>query len=140
MTARSLDQRRAEHALGRIRKRQAHPKKSNYLAYAKALPASILQNGFGQAMATLRAAAKSGDGNDPHLLLYEDVRDWLCGDDEDAPYRNELDLLEAIVCSDQRTYLLAHAEAQSYLGWLKKFAAAWLRPSLKPSSEEDDNG
>ncbi len=136
MTARSLDQRRAAHALGRIRKRQAHPKQSDYLAYVKALPASILQNGFGQAMATLRAAAKSEDRSDPHLLLYQDVQDWLCGGDEDAPYRNARDLFEAIVGNDQRTYLRAHAEAQSYLDWLKKFAAAWLKPSPKQSSEE----
>ncbi len=130
MTTRSLDQRRAAHALSRVRKRQAHPKQSDYLAYVKALPASILQNGFGQAMATLRAAAKPGDGGDPHLLLYQDVQDWLCGDDEDAPYRNTQELLEAIVGNDQRTYLRAHAEAQSYLGWLKKFAAAWLTSPL----------
>ena len=127
MTGSSLDQRRAEHALTKIKKRREHPRQSDYLSYAKALPASILQNGLGQAMATLLAAAKSE--KDPHFLLYRDVEDWLCGDDEDAPYRGcrDMGLLETIVKKDQRHYLRAHTEAQSYLDWLKKLAAAYLK-------------
>ncbi len=125
MTNQSLDQRRAGHALNRVKERQALGKKSEYLSYAKALPATIQQNGLGQAMATLLATAK-GNEMDPHALLYQDLQSWLCGDDEDASYRNKKDLLQAITRNDQQHYLRAQAESQQYLSWLKKFATAYL--------------
>lgn len=126
MSPLSLEQRRARHALHRIKQRQNEDNQSDYLSYAKALPASIQQNGLGQALATLLAAAKGRQG-DPHHLLYADVQDWLCGDDDDAPYRNARDLFAAITGNGQRHYLHAQDEAQAYLNWLKKFAAAYLQ-------------
>lgn len=120
----SLDQRRAKHALKCIKTRQKDgTKQLDYLSYVKALPATILQNGLGQAMATLRA--KRGNKNDPHCRLYEDVQSWLCSGDEDSTFPKG-DLLEAITSNDQQHYLKAQAEAQAYLIWLKKFAAAFL--------------
>lgn len=128
----SLDQRRAKHALERIKTRQGDDtKQSDYLSYVKALPATILQNGLGQAMATLLAAAK-GKENDPHHRLYQDVQSWLCGGDQESPFpkrgdQNSIEeLIEEITKSDQQCYLKAQAEAQAYLIWLKKFAAAFL--------------
>ena len=123
----SLDQRRAKHALKcvkKIKRELESPQQSLYMSYAKALPATILQNGLGQAMATLRA--KGGDKNDPHRRLYEDVQSWLCGGDEESPFPDKEDLLKAITQNDQQHYLKAQAEAQAYLVWLKKFAAAFL--------------
>jgi CRISPR-associated protein Cmr5 len=131
----SLDQRRAKHALERIKRQRANAKQSEYLSYAKALPASIQQNGLGQALATLLAAAKNNH-HDPHYLLFADIQDWLCGDDDDAPYRNARDLLAAITCNDQQHYLHAHDEAQGYLNWLKKFSAAYL-DTKTPKSKTD---
>ena len=126
----SLDQRRAKHALKRIKTRQGDgTKQSDYLSYVKALPATILQNGLGQAMATLLAAAK-GKENDPHQHLYKDVQSWLCSDNEDATF-SKGDLLEAITSNDQQHYLKAQAEAQAYLIWLKKFAAAFLQENTR---------
>lgn len=125
MNPSSLDQRRANHALHRIKQRQKEHKQPDYLSYVKALPASIQQNGLGQALATLLAAAK-GDQRDPHHRLFSDVQDWLCGDDDDAPYRNARDLFAAITENGQQHYLHAQDEAQAYLNWLKKFAAAYL--------------
>ena len=119
----SLDQRRAQHALRCIKNRENDAKQSDYLSYVKALPATILQNGLGQAMATLLAAAK---GKDAHYCLYEDVQSWLCGGDKESHFSNQTDLLEAITSNDQQHYLKAQAEAQAYLIWLKKFAAAFL--------------
>ncbi len=134
MTEQSLDQRRAKHALDRIKEQQNRPKQaeSEYLSYVKALPATILQNGLGQAMATLLAATKGKDvnekKNDPHYQLYNDVQSWLCGGYEDAPFSNG-DLLQAITENDQRHYLRAQTEAQAYIIWLKKFAATYLKDS-----------
>lgn len=130
MRSQNLDQRRAAHALKRVKGRVFMDKKSEYLSYAKALPASILQNGLGQALATLLAAAK-GNETDPHARLYQDLQNWLCSNEEDAPYRNEKDLLQAITSNDQQSYLSAQAESQQYLSWLKKFAAAYLS-DMKP--------
>lgn len=124
----SLDQRRAKHALKCVKKIKSElesPQQLLYMSYAKALPATILQNGLGQAMATLLAAAK-GKENDPHHRLYQDVQSWLCGGDKESPFPNKVDLLEAITSNDQQHYLKAQAEAQAYLIWLKKFAAAFL--------------
>lgn len=121
----SLDQRRAKHALKCIKTRQKDgTKQSDYLSYVKALPATILQNGFGQAMATL--LAKGGGENDSHRRLYQDVQSWLCGGDQESPFSDKGDLLESITSNDQQHYLKAQAEAQDYLIWLKKFAAALL--------------
>lgn len=121
----SLDQRRAKHALKCIRERQKDgTKQSDYLSYVKALPATILQNGLGQAMATL--LAKGGNKSAPHRRLYEDVQSWLCVGDKESPFHDKGDLLEAITQNDQQHYLKAQAEAQAYLIWLKKFAAAFL--------------
>lgn len=128
----SLDQRRAKHALDCTKKRQKDGKKqqSDYLNYVKALPATILQNGLGQAMATLLSAAK-GKENDPHYRLYQDVQSWLCGGDKESPFPKQTDLLEEITSNGQQDYLKAQAEAQAYLIWLKKFAAALLNENTR---------
>ena len=134
----SLDQRRAKHALKRIKTRQVDgTKQSDYLSYVKALPATILQNGLGQAMATLLAAAK-GKEKDSHYRLYQDVQSWLCGGDQESPFpkREGQNLIEEITKSEQQRYLKAQAEAQAYLIWLKKFAAAFL--DNKPHEKQHD--
>ncbi|MEJ5237889.1 type III-B CRISPR module-associated protein Cmr5 [Limisphaera sp. VF-2] len=127
----TLAQRRAQHALKQVLKhRQAGPREyGNYVSYVQALPATIVMNGLGQACAMLLAKA-AGDPKQPHGLLYADLEDWLCGPDEAAPFRNapktDYRLMNAITSGDQRAYVRAQAEAIAYLGWLKKFACAFL--------------
>lgn len=130
---RTLQQRRAEHALRAIKERgKADPNvQSSYRSYVNALPATILNNGLGQAAATLLAAAKGKTG-DAHHLLYEDLSAWLCGNRELRGLPLEGDLIEALMEHDQHVYVRAQGEALSYLQWLKQFARAYLR-----SSEED---
>jgi CRISPR-associated protein Cmr5 len=122
MNTQSLAQRRARHALERIKERiNTGPKDyGNYVSYTQSLPATILMNGLGQACATLLAKSEH------HRLLYEDLQSWLCGDDSAVPFRNGGELMEAITQKDQRAYLHAQAEALAYLVWLKKFANAFL--------------
>jgi CRISPR-associated protein Cmr5 len=74
----------------------------------------------------LLAAAKQ-DQNDPHLLVYQDLQQWLCRNDSQAPYPNEPDLLEALVKRDRDTYQWALAEAMAWLEWHKKLAVAYLK-------------
>ncbi|MCI0724010.1 MAG: type III-B CRISPR module-associated protein Cmr5 [Acidobacteria bacterium] len=121
----SLDLERAKCALDRINSLRGK-NYGNYVSYAEGLPAAILQNGLGQAMATLLAAAK-GNKEDPHRLLYNHVADWLTRDHADAPYPKATDLMTAITSKGEDTYLRCQAEALAYLRWLKKFAVAFLK-------------
>lgn len=124
MSKKSLDQRRAADALEKIQSLEQGAKDyGKYKSYAKALPANILMSGLGQAVATVRSRDRAG-----YPRLYEHLAGWLCGDDEDAPYRNYPgeDLIQAIVENDQNDYIRAQAEAMAYLEWLRKFAEAFL--------------
>ena len=121
----SLDLQRAEHALLVIEALKGENIR-HYVSYVSALPATILQNGLGQALATLLSAAK-GKSDDPHQKLYDQMQGWLCRGDADAPYKEGDNLIKAIVEGDEQTYLHAHAEALAYLVWLKKFAVAFLK-------------
>ncbi len=125
MNPRSIEQRRAAHALRVVRAIRDGDRKfhSSYRSYVSELPAAILTNGLGQAAATLLAQAK--EPRDAHRLLFDHLEAWLCGGDEESPYAKG-DLLEALVENDQRTYLRAQAEALAYLEWVKKFAVAFL--------------
>jgi CRISPR-associated protein Cmr5 len=123
----ALAQRRAAHALDRVKEREATGAKSygNYVAYAAALPATILTNGLGQAAATLLAKKKPG-GGDGHGELYADLQSWLCDTNPTAPFNNQPDLMRAITSVAPEVYFRAQAEALAYLVWLKKFAKAFL--------------
>ena len=120
----TLGQQRAEHALHAVEDLKGK-EIGHYVSYVRALPANILQNGLGQALATLLSAAKLKQ-DDAHRRLHDQVQGWLCRDADDAPYAHKAKLLEAIVEGDERSYLHAHAEALAYLVWLKKFAVAFL--------------
>jgi len=127
-TENSLAQRRAAHALARVRKHAAAGITSygNYVSYVSALPATILANGLGQAAATL-LSQKTKKG---HQQLFDDLQHWLCGDDPAAPFRNSTapapKLLSAITAGSESDYLRAQTEALAYLVWLKKLANGLL--------------
>jgi CRISPR-associated protein Cmr5 len=132
MTTQTLEQKRAKHALDQIYKlKDNNP--GNYGRYVKALPASILMNGLGQALATERAAKN----DQAHLKLAEHVADWLLSEEAHTKYRKQTEgeapkldpaqqLLRQIVEGEQDAYVWAQAEAMAYVTWLKKFAVAFL--------------
>ncbi|MCA3749636.1 MAG: type III-B CRISPR module-associated protein Cmr5 [Rubrobacter sp.] len=121
---RTLEQRRAADALAKIeRLREAgRDKYGNYKSYVSSLPAAILANGLGQAVATV----KSRKDRRGYPELYEHLSGWLCGGDAESPYPPGKGLLESITEHSQDDYLRAQAEALAYLTWLKKFADAFL--------------
>jgi CRISPR-associated protein Cmr5 len=123
--AKSLDLQRAEHALQAVENLQ-DKNIDHYVSYVQALPANILQNGLGQSMATLLAASKDKQDDDPHHRLYKQIQSWLCRKQVDAPYSSQSKLIQAITEGNEQAYLHAHAEALAYLVWLKKFAVAFL--------------
>ncbi len=97
----------------------------NYVSYVKGLPPTILQNGLGQALATLLAASK-GERRDDHYRLYAQLEEWLCRVNRYSPYHGENNLMRAITGGTEEDYILAQGEALAYLHWLKKFATAYL--------------
>lgn len=126
----TIEQKRAEHALKNICNNDGSVKKlkDKYKSYVSALPANILQNGFGQAMAMELAADKNK--NTAHRQLYDHIQDWLCSNtvkNPNAPYLSNQILINAIVEGDQQKYIQAQTEAMAYLEWLKKFAVAYLK-------------
>lgn len=126
MTSRTLEQQRATHALAQVKEVQdvGGILAAGYAASVKGLPASILMNGLGQAMATIRAK----NGEDALQMIYRHVSLWLCIDCPNSLLKrtNTSDILEAVCATDQDGYVWAQAEGLRYLEWLKKFAAAYL--------------
>jgi CRISPR-associated protein Cmr5 len=136
MTTQTLEQKRAKHALDQI-KELKQDRAGNYVSYVNALPAAILMNGLGQALATERAASDKA-----HHKLVNHVSKWLLSNEAHTKYANsaaaedsKLDdaqrLLNRIVAGDQDAYLWAQAEAIAYVTWLKKLASAFLESSEK---------
>lgn len=135
MMAQTLEQKRAKHALDQVKALQ-QDEPGNYLSYVNALPAAILMNGLGQALATERAASDQA-----HHKLAQHVSEWLLSPEAHTRYsaavsdEAKLDaaqrLLSQIIADDQDAYLWAQTEAIAYLTWLKKFANAFLNSSGK---------
>lgn len=125
MSEQTLGQKRAAHALKAINKLVQQKNYGHFGSYVQRLPATIVMNGLGQAMAGELAAARGGKDEDEraHRTLFELVESWL---QECRAYSNELGLMESIVKSNQGDYVRAQAEALAYLEWLKKFSQAYL--------------
>lgn len=121
MAEQTLAQQRAADALAKIQQLEKAGDYGNYVSYAKALPATILTNGLGQAAASLLAQGKEKG------TLYKHLEQWLCHDHDRAPYQGSPCLITAITQHDQARYLQAQAEALAWLEWLKKFAVAFLK-------------
>ncbi len=130
MAGRTLEQRRAENALARVRELEGRSDlfHKRYRAYVDRIGPAIVMNGLGQALAMELAAA----GNDPrkdderaHRELYHSFHAWLCRKDGGV-YPGAGDLLEAITREPESRYLLAQAEALAWLEWHKKFCRAFF--------------
>jgi CRISPR-associated protein Cmr5 len=129
MTENSLEHRRAAKALKVISEIQNESYQSKFRSYVERLPASIVMNGLGQALASELAAAGRGEegknDGEAHKRLFEEIEGWLLK--ERRIYSKEAKLMSAIVNGSQEQYILAQAEAIAYLEWLKKFSQAFLK-------------
>lgn len=108
----------------------------DYATYVTQLPAAILMNGLGQALAQLRAAAKQQE-NEPHELLYQHIQEWLCQDIPQTPYPQSDNLIEEIMKHDRKIYNWAVHETLAWLKWHKKFAATYLKKRKEESADGD---
>lgn len=129
----TMDQKRAAHALEKVKDiLKEYPndekKQDSYADYVERLPAAILTNGLGQALAQLLAAAKRTKNpyEDPHYWLYQNISDWLLRSGPEA-YKKEKDILDAITRHGRNKYMQALAEAMAWLEWHKKLAVAYLK-------------
>ena len=127
---RTLEQRRAAHALARVRELDRHSPafKTRYRSYVDRLGPSIVMNGLGQALATERAAAGAKpkkDDEKAHDELYKSLGTWLC-QREDGIYKAGQDLLQELMEHDESSYLRAQAEALAWLEWHKKCCRAFF--------------
>jgi CRISPR-associated protein Cmr6 len=125
---RTLEQHRAKFALDTINKEKSNA--DNAAAYGrnvKRLPAMILNNGLGQAMAFLLA-----DDKTPSKVFYKDMQTWLCGVCDDTHPRRvylNADLIKELMDGDRSSYIQAQQEALRLLTWMKKVADAYLPKS-----------
>jgi CRISPR-associated protein Cmr5 len=165
---RTLEQKRADHALRIVRRlreldqseekeRKMLPLYGNFRSYVENLPAMIVMNGLGQAMATELASARIGEGSSSgsgcdlselidsmkksakddrnedkkaHELLFCIIQNWL-GKGEFYDCSGDHSLIDAIVDGSQDKYVIAQHETLAYLEWLKKFSQAFLRKGGK---------
>ncbi len=98
-------------------------------SYVERLPATIVTNGLGQAMAFELAASKLGKTDRKpderaHELLYRIIESWL---QERRFCQKGMDLMKTIVDSSQEDYVRIQYEALAYLDWLKMFTQAYLK-------------
>ncbi|MFH0944256.1 MAG: type III-B CRISPR module-associated protein Cmr5 [Planctomycetota bacterium] len=140
MSSTTFEQRRAQHALASARRIEQEPDfAGRYRSYVDALPATILMNGLGQALAMLlsRANRKDVERRKPEAQayhhLYQHLQDWLCH--KECVYPGQASLIEAVTREDQRRYLRAQAEALAWLEWHKKFCRAFLAEKTPQGAE-----
>lgn len=129
---RTLQQKRAAHALNRVREladKLNSDHKKDYRAYVDRLGPAIVMNGLGQALAS-ELAAKEAKEKKPHYELYLSLKSWLCS--PSGVYQEDNDLLDAVTKHGETEYLRAQAEALAWLEWHKKFCRAQF-----PTSEND---
>jgi CRISPR-associated protein Cmr5 len=118
MTAQTLEQKRAKHALDQVKVLKRKGEIGNYVSYVNALPAAILMNGLGQALATECAAGET------HRTLANHVSNWLLREEARTKYANPVEgegsddsqrLLSRIVEGGQDAYVWAQGEAIAYV-------------------------
>lgn len=124
----TLEQKRAKYALQIVMKQKDTGNAEGYGRHVRKLPAMILNNGLGQALAFLLA-----DGKEPSKKLYEDMQEWLRGESKaDRPrriYAGSEELIKLLMAGDRSQYLQAQDETLKLLTWMKKFADAYLPKS-----------
>jgi CRISPR-associated protein Cmr5 len=148
----TLGQRRGAFALRCVRKvgdrvtprEQADPgevrKAAEFGQLIRKTPALILTNGIAQATAYLQSVAE-GKADHPAGMLYKALEDWVVkerGILSGTPGAGR-GLTDLLVDGSRSAYLAAHTEALALLGWMTKFADAFL-PKPEASAQSAGEG
>ena len=134
---RTLGQKRAEYALEKV---LAIPegKKKDFKSFSAGAPSTILQNGFGQALAFW--LSKGTDKNlkikedDKHIILLDMIWKWLPYEKDDVKNsfvekdknKTRTDFIRQLSGMDQTKYFSAQRETLALLEWVKRYANADL--------------
>ncbi len=119
---RTLEQKRAEFAYGKVKSVKGKNFEGDYARYVKNAPALILTNGLGNTLAFYRSKMKKGE-RDAYAELYSHIEEWL----KKQEYCDEnQDLLEWISNTDSLLVFQATQEVLALLNWMTKFAKAEL--------------
>mgnify|MGYP000681006396 CR=1 FL=1 len=116
----TLEQERAKYALDAIKQFQSGDKEK-YRTLIKKLPAMILNNGLGQALAFL-LADDEGKGK-PSGKLYERLQTWVVG--KQGIYTGNF--IDSLMANGRTEYMHAQHETLKLLTWMTKFADAYLK-------------
>ncbi len=119
-TVQTLQQKRAKHALDKVKELIPLNEGDKLKSRASELPFMIHTNGLGQALAFFKSK-KEKDGYDK---LFGMLQTWLAR--PGCPFQGKEDVMVAITETDMHTYRVAQAEAIQYMDWVKKFASAYL--------------
>ncbi len=143
----TVEQKRAADAVRKIQGMiNSNRDYGHYVSYASALPAQIVNNGLGQAITMLCAAAgrKTIPHEDPHYFLADHVASWLAEQIQELRptdgVNHPVQVVQRLAEGNQKQYSRATAEAVAYLNWLKRFARAMLtEPGETPDGSENTN-
>lgn len=134
--SRTIDQKRAAFALAFVHEHKEQVYKEKLLTHILKAPAQTLQNGLGQMLAFL-LADNEGNWSDhkikPSGILYQQIEKWLCGTDVPDSYPCRVYsgdtpcLIKQVMDGSRQDYIRAERETLALLGWMKKFAEAWLK-------------
>ncbi len=116
----TLGQQRASFCLEQLKNLQCS--REDFKNFSAGLPAMILQNGFGQALAFL--AAKSS-GQDKHSATFSIIASWL-SERGLIEFKDRVSVLQSVSSMEQDKYLHAQKETLAMLEWLKRYANAEL--------------
>lgn len=103
-----------------------------YRSYVDGLPAAIVINGLGQALAMELSGGGGTADAAAHRHLFDHVASWLATQIEAYTHTPARSILQDMMSKDEALYLHAQAEALAWLNWHKKFCRAYL-----PEGEED---
>ena len=132
MTAQTLEQKRAKHALDQVKVLETEGRDRQLRQLRERLAGGNPHE---------RARPGAGDGmrrRRDHRTLANHVSNWLLREEARTKYTNPVEgegsddsqrLLSRIVEGGQDAYVWAQGEAIAYVTWLKKFANAFLESS-----------
>ena len=132
---RTLGQKRAEYALGKV---LAIPegKKKDFKSFSAGAPSIILQNGFGQAIAFWLSKGTDKDlkvkNEDKHIVLFDMIKEWLHYEKDDVKNsfvektETRSEFIKQLSGMDQTKYFAAQKETLALLEWVKRYANAGL--------------
>lgn len=103
--------------------------RKNYRSYVRGLPAMILTNGLGQALAFINAKKENPEKNQKNAYnyLYEHIEEYMkSGNTVKISVENGKNLVEWVISIDSQRYRWATEEILAFSNWLRRFAEALI--------------